>query len=79
MGLFDMFKRKDMSAEIKEYLEKGAVVLDVRTQEEWNEGHTEGAEHIVLTVIPLEIENIKAWVPEAKAEANKFGVTIFKK
>ncbi len=61
MGLFDMFKRKDMSAEIKEYLEKGAVVLDVRTQEEWNEGHTEGAEHIVLTVIPLEIEKIKSW------------------
>ena len=25
------------------------------------------------------IENIKSWVPEAKAEANKFGVTTFKK
>jgi len=25
------------------------------------------------------IANIKTWVPEAKAEANKFGVTTFKK
>ena len=50
-----------MVEEIKEYLAKGAIVLDVRTKEEWDEGHTEGAEHIVLTVIPLEIERIKSW------------------
>ena len=61
MGFFDMFKRKDMSADIKEYLEKEAVILDVRTLDEWNEGHTKGAKHVVLTVIPLEIEKIKAW------------------
>ena len=61
MGFFDMFKRKDMSAGIKEYLEKEAVILDVRTLDEWNEGHTKGAKHVVLTVIPLEIEKIKAW------------------
>ena len=61
MGLFDLFKRKNMGEEIKEYLEKGAVILDVRTQAEWNEGHIDGAEHIVLTVIPLEIEKIKSW------------------
>jgi phage shock protein E len=56
-----VFKRKKMNAEIKEYLEKEAVVLDVRTLEEWDEGHTESAKHIVLTVIPLEIEQIKSW------------------
>ena len=50
-----------MVEDIKEYLAKGAIVLDVRTKEEWDEGHTEGAEHIVLTVIPLEIEKIKSW------------------
>ena len=61
MGLFDMFKRKDMSAEIKEYLAKDAVILDVRTLEEWNEGHIEQAKNIVLNLIPLEIEQIKAW------------------
>ena len=61
MSLFNLFKRKDMDQEIKEYLEKGAIVLDVRTKEEWDEGHTASAEHIVLTVIPLEIEQIKSW------------------
>jgi phage shock protein E len=61
MGLFNVFKRKDMDQEIKEYLEKGAIVLDVRTKEEWDEGHTAGAEHIVLSIIPIEIEQIKSW------------------
>ena len=61
MGLFDMFKRKDMSADIKDYLAKDAVILDVRTLQEWNEGHIKNAKHIVLTVIPVEIEQIKAW------------------
>ena len=59
MGLFSLFKRNKMDSEIKEYLEKGAVILDVRTQMEWDEGHSEGAEHIVLNLIPLKIEEIK--------------------
>ena len=61
MGLFDLFKRKNMGSEIKEYLEKGAVVLDVRTQMEWDEGHSEGAKHIVLNLIPLKLEEIIAF------------------
>lgn len=61
MGFFDMFKRKDMSAQIKEYLEKNAVILDVRTQEEWNEGHIDGAKHIVLNLVPVKIDEIKSW------------------
>jgi rhodanese-related sulfurtransferase len=50
-----------MSTEIKEYLDKEAIVLDVRTQEEWDAGHIEGSKHIVLTVVPSEIEQIKSW------------------
>lgn len=61
MGLFGIFSQKDKSEEIKKYLEKGAVILDVRTQEEWDEGHTDGAEHIVLNTIPSEVEQIKSW------------------
>jgi rhodanese-related sulfurtransferase len=61
VGLFDIFKRKDMSVEIKDYLEKDAVILDVRTKMEWDEGHIDTAKHIVLNLIPLEIEQIKAW------------------
>lgn len=47
--------------EIKEYLEKGAVVLDVRNQSEWDEGHSEGAKLITLTEIPENVEEIKSW------------------
>ena len=50
-----------MVEEIKHYLDKGAVILDVRTQQEWDEGHIEGAQHIVLSDIPSEIEKIKSW------------------
>lgn len=61
MGLFGLFGQRDNSIEIKEYLEKGAIVIDVRTQAEWNEGHVDGSKHIVLTVIPLKIDEIKAF------------------
>jgi phage shock protein E len=61
MGFLGMFKRKDMELEIKEYLEKGAVVLDVRTKMEWDQGHSKNAKHIVLNLIPLQIEEIKSW------------------
>ncbi len=61
MGLFDIFKRKDMSNEIQEYLKNGAVVLDVRTAEEWNAGHSEGAKLITLATIPARVDEVKAW------------------
>ncbi|MGY0427203.1 MAG: rhodanese-like domain-containing protein, partial [Polaribacter sp.] len=44
-----------------EYLQNDAIILDVRTEVEWNEGHIENAKHIVLNLVPLEIEQIKSW------------------
>lgn len=61
MNLFNLFRKKDMSNEIQTYLDKGAVILDVRTLPEWNDGHTEGATHIVLNTIPENVEEIKSW------------------
>ncbi len=61
MSFFNLFKRKNMTNEIQEYLEKGAVILDVRTLEEWNEGHSEVAKHIVLNTIPENVAEIKSW------------------
>ena len=55
-----MFSQKDSDKNIKEYLEKGAIVLDVRTQEEWNHAHLEGAKHVVLNTIPEKTEEIKS-------------------
>ncbi len=61
MRFLNLFKRKNMSNEIQEYLEKGAIVLDVRTLGEWNEGHSEVAKHIVLNTIPENVAEIKSW------------------
>lgn len=60
MGLFGMFSQKDADKNIKEYLSKGAVVLDVRTLEEWNDNHLEGAKHIVLNTLPMHINELKS-------------------
>lgn len=62
MRLFNLlFNRKKMANEIQEYLKKGAVVLDVRTAEEWNEGHSEGAKLITLNTIQARVDEVKAW------------------
>jgi len=46
---------------IKEYLKNGAVVLDVRTNEEYAEGHVAGSEHIILQTLPGNIAKVKAY------------------
>ena len=60
MGLFGVFSEKESVEKIREYIKNGAVVLDVRTLQEWNEGHIEGAKHIVLNTIPNHLEEIKS-------------------
>lgn len=61
MGFLSFFKRrKIMNKEIQEYLKNGAVVIDVRTVGEFNEGHVEGALNIVLDTIPTRVEEIKS-------------------
>ena len=46
---------------IQEYLKNGAVVLDVRTLAEYEEGHVEGSEHIVLDRIPGNVATVKGY------------------
>ena len=61
MSLFGLFGGGNNTEAIKEYLEKGAVVLDVRNPGEWAEGHVKGAKLISLNDIPQKVEEIKAW------------------
>ena len=43
--------------ETKERLERGAVVIDVREEDDWREGHIKGAKHLSRGMVELEIED----------------------
>ena len=52
MGFFDMFKQKDINESIKEYQSlSGAVLLDVRTPQEYKEGHVPKSKNVPLQTI----------------------------
>ena len=45
--------------QVEEYLEKGAVILDVRSHDEWNRGHVENATHIPLPELKDRVDEVK--------------------
>ena len=58
MGLLDfLFKNKTQN--IKEFLNKGAVIIDVRTETEYKLGAIAGSKNIPLQVIDSKIGAIK--------------------
>ncbi len=61
MGFFNFFGGGTDTSAIKEYLDKGAVILDVRTPAEWSEGKPEEAKLITLNEVPSKINQIKSW------------------
>jgi phage shock protein E len=46
---------------IKEVLNEGAVIVDVRTAEEYRQGHITGSKNIPLDAIPKHIGTIKKY------------------
>ncbi|MCF6350790.1 MAG: rhodanese-like domain-containing protein [Flavobacteriaceae bacterium] len=61
MGFFNFFSGGNDTNTIQEYLDKGAIVLDVRSLAEFKEGHVEGSKLITLNEISSSIKTIKAW------------------
>jgi phage shock protein E len=61
MGILDLLGLGNKTNDIQEYVEKGAVILDVRTKEEYNDGHIEGSKNIALQVLNSKILEIKKW------------------
>lgn len=60
MGLLNfLFGNKDGA--IQDFKKRDAVILDVRTQKEWDAGHIDGAKHIALQEISAKISEIKKW------------------
>ncbi len=58
MGFLDFIlgvkKRK-----VESYLKNGALILDVRTKREWNNGHIPNAIHIPLNELKEKIDDVK--------------------
>lgn len=52
--------KEEQFKHIEEYLNKQAIVLDVRTEAEYNEGHVEDSLHIVLDDLESEIDYLRA-------------------
>ena len=52
MGFFDFFKQADINQGVKEYQQReGAILLDVRTSEEYRGGHIPGSKNVPLQTI----------------------------
>ena len=52
MGFFDLLKQNDINQGVKDYHNiPGAVLLDVRTPQEYREGHIPGSKNLPLQTI----------------------------
>ncbi|HET9057571.1 MAG TPA: rhodanese-like domain-containing protein [Chitinophagaceae bacterium] len=61
MGLLDFFTGKKKKERISEALEKGAIIVDVRTSQEFSTGHFPGSKNIPLHTLPTRLKEIKQW------------------
>ena len=59
MGLLSMLGLGGKSESVKEFMEKGAVIIDVRSAGEFQSGHIKGSKNIPLNVISSKINDIK--------------------
>jgi len=59
MGLLDLLGFGKKTEKIKDFLVRKAVVLDVRSSQEFNSGHVNGAQNIPLNKVEQKIEKIK--------------------
>jgi rhodanese-related sulfurtransferase len=58
MGFFGMFGT-DTSGAVKELLDKGAVIIDVRTPGEFQGGHVAGSKNYPLQDLPNKVDELK--------------------
>ena len=59
MGLLDFLGLGNKAESIQEFIEKGAVIIDVRSPGEFAGGHIKGSKNIPLNEIGAKIKEIK--------------------
>jgi phage shock protein E len=61
--MFSFFKRffQQNNQGLEQAFQKGAVIVDVRTKSEYQQGHVEGSKNIPLNEIKLKLETIRKW------------------
>ncbi len=59
MGLFSIFGSNKTSEKVAELLEKNALIIDVRTPDEYRSGHITESVNIPLDVIPGKVNELK--------------------
>lgn len=59
MGLFNLFGNK--TKKIQDFTNRGAVILDVRSKQEYDQGAIPGSKHIPLQQVASKIALIKKW------------------
>lgn len=59
MGLLSMLGLGGKSESVAEFIEKGAIIIDVRTPGEFQGGHIKGSKNIPLNTISSKINEIK--------------------
>ncbi len=59
MGLLSFFGKQEESQDLNALMERGAIILDVRTPGEFNTGHVLGSKNIPLDSITASIDELK--------------------
>lgn len=59
MGLLSRLGLVGKSESVKDFMDKGAIIIDVRTPEEFQGDHIKGSKNIPLNSIENQIESIK--------------------
>lgn len=63
MGFFSGFFKSTGNDELQEKIQNGAMLLDVRTQEEYIMGHISGSVNIPLFELPAEVKRFNSATP----------------
>lgn len=59
MGFLSRLFKLPNKGELKEKIANGALIVDVRTQEEFDGGHAKGSVHIPLSSLPNKLKTIQ--------------------